>query len=210
MNISTKNHTPAFTAYYIGNSGNLKLYRLTDTDDIKFLKKLSEKTDMKKLIPNLTKDEYSRWHEMLEYAVDNSAKKGNITYLETSNNKPCGIITFTPGKTTILDCICTWPVEFGKKVKLAGKNLFYQMFLDFKKIKGTRIKLEAITNGPFDTVSKYESLGFKRTSNVFPTKIEMEANLAKIKENTQKLDTLLNYKSITPQKTNLNAEIDLS
>lgn len=209
MNVTRQQNNPSFTAYHIASSGKLKLYKLTDSEDIKFLKELSEKTDMKDLMPDLTKDEYFRWHEMLEYAVDNSAKKGNVTYLETVNNKPCGIITFTPGKTTVLNCICTWPVEFGKKVKMAGKNLFYQMFLDFQGLKGKRIKLEAITNGPYDTVSKYESLGFKRTSNVHPTKIEMEANSAKIKESTEELGSLLNYKSITPQKTNLNSEIDI-
>ena len=49
-------------------------------------------------MPNLTKDEYSRWDEMLQYAVDNSQKPKNITYVETLNDTPCGIITFTPDK----------------------------------------------------------------------------------------------------------------
>lgn len=203
MNLTYQNYNPQFGALHIAKSGKLDLYRLTDSVDFKFIRELQKHTKTENLMPNLSTEEYSRWNEMLEYAVDNSMKKENTTYIETYNNKPCGIITFNLGKTTALDCICTWPAEFGRKVKFAGKFLFYQMFKDVEQIKGKKIKLDAITNGPFDTIKKYSTLGFKATSNVYPTKTEMEITSPKIKETVSELDKLVPYKKVPPQKINL-------
>ena len=203
MLIQYNNNTPNFGALHVANCGKIKIYKLTDSSDMKFIKLLRDNIDMSKLMPNLTRDEYLRWHEMLEYAVDNAQKSGNSTYIEAINNKPCGIITYTPGSVTKLDCICTWPIEFGQKVKLAGQTLFYQVFQDFQKIKGKRIKLDAITNGPFDTIKKYQNLGFVATSNVHPTKIEMETSASKVKEICKRLSQLLDYKEVKHEKVNL-------
>ena len=90
---------------------------------------------MNKLMPNLTKDETARWQEMLEYAVDNSRKKENVTYLEAIDNNPCGIITFTPGKTTILDCICTLACRIWQKSRICRKDSFLSIIFGFSKNK---------------------------------------------------------------------------
>lgn len=209
MNINNQNYNPQFGALHIANSGKLKILKLTDRADLNFIKELPERVDIQRLMPNLTKDEYARWNEMLEYAVDNAQKKENTTYLQILEGKPCGIITFTPGNTTKLDCICTWPIRFGEKVKLAGKTLFYQMFKDFQQLKSKKIKLDAITNGPYDVVTKYETLGFKRTSNIHPTKVEMEINAAKIKETIRTLDNLIDYENIKPEKIDLRLNLDI-
>lgn len=209
MNIHTSNNSPEFGALHIASCGKIKLYKLTDSADMKFVKSMPDNIKMENLMPGLTKDEYSRWHEMLEYACDNAQKRENVTYLETVNNKLCGIITFTPDNITKLDCICTWPVEFGKKVKLAGQTLFYQMFKDFQNLKGKKIKLDAITNGPFNTVEKYTNLGFLKTSNIHPTKVEMEITTPKIKQTTQRLSNIIDYKPIEPQKVNLQHEVEI-
>ena len=82
------------------------------------------------------------------------------------------------------------------------------MFKDIQNIRNSRIELEAITNGPIDVVSKYEDLGFKKTSRVFPTKVIMEINGSKIKETLRKLTELVDYKSVTPKKINLNNTLD--
>lgn len=103
--------------------------------------------------------------------------------------------------------MCTWPTEFGKKVKFAGQTLFYQLFKDFEQIKGKRIKLEAITNGPFDTVSKYEKLGFKKTSNMHPTKVEMETTAPKVKDTLKSLNNNINYEEVEPEKVHLTSEL---
>lgn len=204
-----QNFTPQFKALHIADAGDLSLYKITDLSDKKYIKNLSEKIKIKELMPNLGKDESDRWQEMLEYAVDNAQYPENITYLETHNNKPCGIITFrTENKTTFLDCICTFPTVVGEKVKLAGKTLFYQMFKDIQGIRNSQVELEAITNGPFNVVKKYEELGFKKTSRVFPTKVIMEINSSKIKETLRKLTELVDYKPVTPEKINLNNTLD--
>lgn len=201
---STNRYEPQFKALHIANSGNLSLYRICDASDKKFLNKLVDDVNPGDLMPELSKDERNRWHEMLQYAVDNAHNSDNITYLEALNNKPCGIITFRLGANiSNLDCICTWPVEVGKKVKLAGKTLFYQIFKDFQNSGSKKMRLEAITNGPYDTVSKYEELGFKQTSDVYPTKVLMELNIQRMKNVFKYLETLIKYKSIEPEKVNL-------
>lgn len=205
MQIQTtqRRHQPNFTALHIANAGALKLIKITDIADKKYLKELPDKINIKELMPNLTNDEANRWNEMLEYAVAR-AQKNNNTYIETINDKICGIITYSLGKNSKLDCICTWPVEIGKKVKLAGKTLFYQMFKDFQAQGGKKLELEAITNGPVDTVKKYEELGFQKNSNVFATKRGMETNIYKVKDTLKKLNEIIDYETIEPEKINLN------
>lgn len=209
MEINNHNRKINFQALHIANCGDLKIYRITDKSDLNYIKTLPKKIKTEQLMPNLSKDEYARWDEMLEYAVDNATNGVNTTYIEAKDNKPCGIITFFEDKITELDCICTWPIEYGKKVKLAGQTLFYQLFSDFQKIKGgKKIKLEAITNGPYDTVSKYEKLGFKQTDTL-PTKVKMEATSPKIKTSFEELSNTIEYKTIEPEKVNLTTEFDI-
>lgn len=208
MQIQSQKYNPQFGAIHIANCGKLKLYNLTDTADYKFLKALPINIRMQDRMPNLNKDAYFRWNEMLEYAVDNALNPKNITYLESLGNKACGIITFQPGNITKLDCICTWPVEFGKKVQLAGKNLFYQLFTDFQKFKGKKIQLDAITNGPYDTVEKYKSLGFTPIET-YPTKIKMESSAHKIKETLKSLSQKVDYNPTEHEKVNLLLDLDI-
>lgn len=204
MQISTSHNSLQFGALHIANAGNLKLYRISDFNDKNYLNTLVTKIKTQELMPKLSKAETDRWDEMIQYAVNNAHNPDNITYLETFDNKPCGIITFRLGKNlSILDCITTFPVEVGKKVQLAGKTLFYQMFKDFQAIKSKKLELEAITNGPFDTVKKYKELGFKKTSKVYPTKTVMETNSSKIDEIFKKLSSLIDYEPIEPEKVNL-------
>lgn len=197
-------YSPQFKAFHIADAGDLKLYRISDHSDKNVLSILANSVKTKELLPNLSKAESERWDEMLQYAVNNAHQKDNITYLETLNDKPCGIITFRTGKnTSFLDCICTWPVEVGHKVKLAGKTLFYQVFKDIQDFKSKKLELEAITNGPVDTIQKYEELGFKKTSKVYPTKTIMEINSNKINETLKKLASIVDYKKVEPEKVNL-------
>ena len=193
MQIQTnrQNFTPQFKALHIANTGNLKLYRLAGNADKKYLTSLAERIKTGELMPNLSKQEVDRWDEMLKYAVFNAQNLNNITYLET-----------------FLDCICTFPTQVGERVKLAGKTLFYQMFSDILPIKNGRVELEAITNGPFDVVKKYEDLGFKRTSRVYPTKVVMEMSGFKLKETFNRLRELIDYTPLEPEKVNLSQTLD--
>ncbi len=202
----SKNNNINFGALHVANCGNIKLYKAVTQSDYNFIKQLPDKIDTKTLMPQLSKDAYARWNEMIQYASDNALNKENTTYLEFFNNKPCGIITFKSGKTFDLDCICTWPVEIGKKVQQAGQILFYQLFCDFKKIKGKKIKLEAITNGPYNTVQKYEKLGFKQLETL-PTKIKMEITSPKVDHTLSKLSKELPYEEQNNEKVVLSTDL---
>ena len=203
MKIENTSYSPNFRALHIANCDKIKLYKVANNADVKALKSLPDRIDMEKLLPGLSKTQYERWHEMLEYAIDMMQNPGNTTYIEAINNKICGIVTFFPNKTTVIDCICTWPAQIGQKVKMGGKSLFYQVFRDFERSNGTRIKLDAITDGPFNTIKKYEPLGFKRTSTVHPTKIELEANRYKVKEVLPELEELVHYTETKPENIDM-------
>lgn len=219
MQIRTTNtFSPNFQAIHIANAKNylgnietnIKLYELNSNKDKSFLKDLPVKIKMYKLMPDLTPDNYDRWHEMLEYATDKALSPDRKTLLAVVDNKPCGIAVFLPGKNKFhLDCICTWPIEYGKKVKLAGTTLFKQMFEIFQDSKADRIQLEAITDGPFDTVSKYKNLGFTewggRSNQIF-----MQTTAPKVKKTMKYLDDLILTEKIkNSYKENLNEILDL-
>ena len=80
-------YQPNFTALHIANAGELKLIKITDNSDRKFLKDLYEKVNIKELLPRLSNDEANRWNEMLEYEITRAQKPENQTYIETINDK---------------------------------------------------------------------------------------------------------------------------
>ena len=191
------------TAKIICNLNNSKqcidLYQIDKHDKV-FLKQLRDNIDLKRRMPGLCKYEYERWHEMLELATDEASREYNSSFIAAVDNKPCGIISFNPGKKNFhLNCICTWPIEFGEKVKLAGQSLFYQMFKVFDCNKSAKLQLEAITNGPFDTVSKYKKLGFKPTG-ALDHKVFMEANKYDIQKTLINMKDVMEYIPQHPQK----------
>lgn len=201
--LDNKQRQPNFTAIHIANTKNfvknigteIQLYALSQKYDKNFLKTFD--VDMESLMPGLAKYNYQRWHEMLEVAKDNALKTDRMSFLAVSQNKPCGIIAFQPGKKTfLLDCICTWPIEYAKKVNFAGTTLFNQLFRTFDSQKANKIKLEAITNGPFDTVTKYKKLGFRPISS-YDHKVLMETNEQRIKQQLDFLENTIEYNPIT-------------
>lgn len=187
----------------------ITLYELNHKDKT-FLTQLPEKVDLQKLMPNLTPQGYSRWKEMLQVAVDKALLTDRKSCLAVVDNKPCGIITYKPGKRTFdLDCICTWPVEFGKKVKAGGKTLFNQLFNTVMEQKSEKIKLEAITNGPFETVENYKKLGFFITGGE-GHKVFMETNSNKIQKTLKKLNDFIEYKPVlNSENENLLIKLNL-
>lgn len=193
-----------FRANLFAQAGKLNVARLTTPEDIQFLKDFSKRTDFKKLMPQIDKNQTDRWHEILEYAIDHAEVPGNTTYITISDGKLCGIITGFQDKTTLIDCICSIPAEIGKKVKFAGKTLFYKFFKDFIEYDGTRMKLSAIVNGPYNTINKYKEFGFKETCNCTPTTVEMTANKYAIKEAMKNLKTLIQYKEFPEKKVKLS------
>lgn len=216
------NHTPQkinFQAIHIANckniikntETNIKLYSLDAKNDRPFLIRLPGAINMKNLMPDMTDYAYGRWHDMLQFAVMGALEQDKKTLIAATDNKPCGIAVFLPGKNKFhLDCICTWPVEFGKKVTLAGSTLFKQLFEIFIQSKADKIKLEAITNGPFDNVSKYKKLGFIDLGWMNDHEIVMETNVPRVKSTLQRLNDLIFTEEIkNSPKENLLETLDL-
>lgn len=194
MRISkNENYKQNFTAYHLANSKNLinnietnlKIYDLTPNDS-KFLKELRESVNLEKLMPELDKNKLNVWQQIFNIAVSqasNSSKKG---LLAAYNNKPCGIMAYSPNNAKYkIETICTWPVEPQKKVPFAGKTLFNILFFDFLKSKANFIDLDAVNNGPFNAVSKYMSMGFKQRggeNNIIAMRINRENVLKTVEE----------------------------
>lgn len=221
MQIQRQNtFSPNFRAIHIANSKNviknvetnIKIYELNAKDDKPFLIRLPGKINMQNLMPDMTQYAYERWHEMLRFAVDSSLENDRKTLLATVDNKPCGLAVFLPGKNKFhLDCICTWPVEFGRKVTLAGTTLFKHMFEIFQNSKAEKIKLEAITNGPFDTVSKYKKLGFIELGWKDDHEILMETNKPRVQNTLKRLNNLIFTEEIpNSPKENLCETFDIT
>lgn len=171
---------------------NIDLFQITNKDK-NFLEKLKNIIKMDELYPSkrIQKHEYERWHEMLEVAVNKAFEKGRKCFVAFKENKPCGIITFEQGEKKFhLDCICTWPVETGKKVTLAGQTLFKQMFGNFLESKAGLLDLTAILNGPFDTVSKYSKLGFKQVGGENHL-VAMRTNRSNTENTMKKLNDII-------------------
>ncbi len=190
---------------------SIDLYEVTNKDRA-FLKKLKETVKMSDLMPDkmISKEGYDRWQEMLSLAVDKAAGSDRKTIIAAKDNKPCGIITYKPDKRTYeLDCICTWPVEAGKKVALAGQTLFKQMFSEFLKQKSNFIELVAILNGPFPVVHKYMRLGFKQTGGE-NFLVAMRTNQEQVKNTMKYLDDIIITTPVNDSKdVNLLEKLDL-
>lgn len=214
---SCKNYTPNFQARLVAKTVNcigkletkIDLWEVSSQDSV-VLNKIVEKTNMKKLMPNVPYFENQRHKNMLAIAVDDTLLRGAKTYLAvTDGNKPCGIMSiFEENHNLKTSCVCTWPVEIGKKVKFAGKTLFYHIFQNFKDSKAKKIVLEAISDGPAPTVPWYESLGFRVADK---DRLDtMVINQSKAKEACKRLKNRIDYVPVTDgKKVDLATVLDL-
>ena len=188
------------------NNANIDIYQIR-SEDFGFIQKMNSKINFKKLCTNLTKDMQERWERVFLYCTSKAMKFGNITYLALSENKPCGILTYFHDREFYLDGICAIPNKEGQKTHLAGKGLFYQLFKDAEEADVRGIKLDAITDGPFNVIKKYENLGFKnlgyKTSENDTLYAEMSCNKHKIKAQLKELPFEIEYEKKF-ERANLN------
>lgn len=209
---SRRNFTPNFQARLVAKTANrigkletkIDIWEVTPRDSV-ILEKIVEKTDMKKLMPDIPYFESTRWQQMLEIAVDDTLFRNAKTYLAVTNgNKPCGIMSIMEDKQKIkTSCVSTWPVEVGKRVKFAGKTLFKHLFHVFEDSKAKKIYLNAISDGPRPTVPLYQSLGFRIADKDRLDLLEINKQQAQL--SCKKLTEFIDY---TPVKSGEN--IDLS
>lgn len=215
MKVQKINSNPqSFQGIYLGKSKNyinnietgIDLFEITIKDKA-FLEKLKNTVKMEKLFPSkqIQEYKYDRWQEMLSGAVDAAYNRNRKCILAAKDNKPCGIMTFEQGEKRFhLDCVCTWPVEAGHKVPLAGQTLFQQMFGFFLESKANLLDLTAILNGPFDTVCKYMRLGFKQTGGE-NNLVAMRITRSGAEDTMKKLDNV-----IFTTKSKNSTEVDLA
>ena len=139
-----------------------KLYKVNQSDK-NFFEKLYYSMDLKKLMPNLQEHEYMCWSGILDNAIHHVNYSSKDSFLETCNNKPCGIINFSENKSNnyYLDYIVTFPAEIGKRVPCAGQILLNYLFKTVLKSNGEKIELSALKYTPFSPISVYSKLGFK-------------------------------------------------
>ncbi len=213
---SCKNYTPHFQARPIAKTinriGNLEtgidLWAITHEDKV-VLNKIVEKTNIKKLMPDFSRTEQKRWEDMLAIAVDDTIslteeKRMYNGILAVTDNKPCGIMSYKLDKNNIYtSCVCTWPIEVGKKVKFAGKTLFYQLFKMLDGSKAKTASLHAIHDGPYPTVPRYQVLGYNVVNH--DRLSEMKINKPRAKESCKKLQKHIEYTPVENGK-----DIDLS
>ena len=183
----------ARTSNIVGNlTTQIDLYKIYKGDR-PFLQKLAESVDYKKLAPYLIREMQLRWQKILNYCITKSFNESNSSYVSVSKDKVCGIMTYSKDNNIInLDCICAIPLSKTERVKQFKKTMFYQLFKDASDMDARGIHLDAVTDGPFELVSKYEELGFKEDKK--PSKyISMFCNKHKIAEQLRELPFDIEY-----------------
>lgn len=196
-----------------GVSTNFKLYRITEQDR-EFLDNMYKKTNLRKLMPTITEQEFDVWNSVFNKAVNTAGRPNRTAFLIATDNKPCGIAVSS------VDCynkyklnnICTFPIETGKRPALAGKTLFRPIFDDFLASGCKQIEVEALKFGPFSPVSKYLQLGFGMYGGSDYVEL-MRTNRPKVLQTLKKLNELIFYSPVRnmgePAKTDLFSELSL-
>ncbi len=180
----------------------LKVYEL-NREDMPFLQQMYRNIELEKYVTNIPHSQMEVWYTMLKEAINLSCANANKSYLLAKGKKPCGIMTFEPNKSKYeITRVCTWPLKKDEKVPLAGKTLFKTAFEDFLNSNAGSIEIDAIKNGPYDTVGKYMQLGFKPVGGGNFIEV-MRTTRNKVTQTLEKLNTLITSKP-TGKTENLN------
>lgn len=180
----------------------LKVFELT-REDMPFLQQMYRNIELEKYVTNIPPAKMEVWYTMLKETINLSGANANKSYLLAKGKRPCGIITFEPNSNKYeITRVCTWPVKKREKVPLAGKTLFKIAFEDFLKSSANIITIDAIKNGPYDTVSKYMQLGFKPMGGGNFIEVMRTTRTAVI-QTLQKLNSLITSKP-TGKTENVN------
>ena len=191
------------TNKYKGLTTKIDLYEITKSDR-KFLEKLASTVDFNTSLKKMDEFDRKRWKKVFDYAVESAQNPENQSIIAFSDNKPCGILSFVDEvRTLFLDAVCAFPRSDGKKVNLGGTTLIYQLFKFAESFKVKSVELLAVTDGPFDVISKYKRLGFKDLG-MEGDYVKMSCNQFKVKEKLGELSSIIDYKPVkNPENVNL-------
>ncbi len=196
-------HIASLKSHLNNKETPLEIYQLTKSDR-DYLTHLTETIDFEKLMPSIDASHMKIWKNIFRISKSIAFNRWKTTLLCAHEGKPCGIMVYsTLPINTKLDTICTWPTKENKKVPNAGQTLFYMLFKNFLNTENRQIELNAITNGPFDAVSKYMKLGFKQYGGENNTLL-MRAKRNDIHETFKRLNTFIKETpSEPPEEINL-------
>ena len=194
-------YKPSFCAIKIADTKNyinnietpISVYFITQKDNV-FLDKLGKSLKMRDLMSRLSENMCNIWQEIFKLSISQAQGKDKFTLMGFFKNKPCSVMNYTKEKNSYkINTICSWPVEPDKKVPYAGKTLFSVLFRDFLQNDFSHIDLDAITNGPFNAVGKYMSLGFKQRGGENYI-LAMRANKESVVKSLNSLDKIIRVK----------------
>lgn len=211
---NTHNKSQTFKATKVANTVNtlgyfqteIQLYKI-GREDKSFLEKLQDKINFKELCPTLSEDLQKRWQKVFNYCIARAQENSNTTYIALNNEKPCGILTYKlNGNKIDFEGICSIPHD-KKKVPYTGQTLMYQLFKDADASKVKSIELRAVTDGPFNVVTKYEKRGFKAdpASGYYTN---MRCNKYNIPEQLKNFQAEIAYYPTEPEKVLLDKYLD--
>lgn len=212
MEIYNKNNTFNFRAIPIATTKNrfhgittkIDLYELTKADN-SFIRQLSSRVNFNNTLKKMNEFDRKRWKKVFDYAIDAIQNNENSSIIAFSNNKPCGFLSFFDEvRSLYLDVVCNIPQENGKKVNFCGTTLIYQLFKYANLFNVKNVSLSAVTDGPFDAISKYKRLGFKDLG-MDGNYVKMSCNQYKIKETLKELSSIIDYK---PANTKQNVRLE--
>lgn len=195
-------HNQTFKARQIASTKNcyknlttkIDLYKLS-CKDTNFLDKLEKSVDIKSLMPDLCEYSQKRWQKVFNYAISRAKDKENETYLAISDSKPCGIVTtWQDNNEMCIDAISDIPL-CNKRVNFTGSTLFLQAFKLADNLKVKTLRLFAVTDGPFDVISKYKEKGFKEVG-MEDGYVEMTCNKYNVKKQIDALSKSISYKPV--------------
>jgi len=181
--------------YVKGRETLIDIYKLTKNDN-DFIDILEKSTDYHRLASSLKSDMQERWQKVFHYCIEEMKDGYNQNFVAVSNNKPCGILTYyANGTSSYLDGVCKIPAPVEEDVHLTGQTLILNFLKAAQQANSKTVGLDAVKDGPFDVISLYEKLGFKK---VFHPDDEgkyqpMEMNKFKLKEQIKKLEKVIKY-----------------
>ncbi len=203
MKLNSRNEFTNFKALPVAKTKNqfkgfttrIDIYELTKADK-NFVEKLHLYADFKNRLKDMDEFNRKRWQKVFDYTLESLKNSNNKSIIAISDNKPCALLSFFQElKTVVLDAVCALPAKNGKKVNLGGTTLIYQLFKYAQDLKAKNIKLQAVTDGPFDVISKYKNLGFKDLG-MEGDYVEMSCNKYKIEEKLTELSSIIDYKAV--------------
>lgn len=183
------------TNYVKGMESPIDIYQLTKKDG-EFIDFLEQSTDFHTIATNLRKDMQERWQKVFHYCIEEIKDGYNQNYVAIAKNKPCGILTYyANGSSSYLDGVCKIPT-LEENIHLTGKTLILKFLKAAQSANSKTIHLDAVKDGPFDVISMYEKLGFKKVFHAQDNgKYQsMEINKFKLKEQIKELEKFIKYK----------------